>query len=350
MRLADVFACVRVLAHSAAACPIQVYVTSAAGSREQVSKTATTELLERPGPGVTQPELVIQLVSHLALWGECFIGKYRSADGQVGQLEALAPDRMKVELVSGEPRFTYTSDLGHINENLTLDDVIHVRGVTVNGVRGASPITLCREAFGLAKSLTESSAALWANGGKPAGMLKVPAGPQGEEQAANLAKGWESRHGGPKSAGRVAVVTGDVGFEPVSMSLADAEYISTRNLSTAEVARIMGVQPTMINAQVADSLTYATVAQQAEAHVKFDLLPRLRLIEAAMSHDADLCPAPGQYVKFNLDELLRADAATRMGVYKTGIDSGVLTADEARAQEDLPPVNPAEGSEESPDG
>jgi HK97 family phage portal protein len=351
MRLADVYAAVRRLALSAASCPIQVYVKNAVGSREQVTKTATTELLDRPSPGVTQPELVAGLVSSLALTGEAVLGKYRGADGEVAQLQVLAPDRLKVEVIGGEYRFAYTSRDGHINENLTFDDVIFVRMMTgLDGVRGLSPVSQVRESFSLAKSLTESSAALWANGGKPTGILKVPSGPQGEEQAENLAKGWESRHGGPKSAGRVAVVTGDIGWEPVSLSLADAEWIATRNLSTAEICRIIGVQPFLLGAPTGDSMTYANVAMQAEAHVKFDLLPLLRLVEAAMSADADLCPAPGQYVKFNLDELLRADAATRMSVYEKGISNGVLTADEARAQEDLPPLNPAEGREESPDG
>ncbi|HEX5506192.1 MAG TPA: phage portal protein, partial [Thermomicrobiales bacterium] len=240
--------------------------------------------------------------------------------------------------------FKYHAADGKIADNLTRDDVIHVRtGFTLDGIRGVSPIRLCREAMGLSKSLTDSAAALWANGAVPGGILTVPQGAGGDDQAQALADGWNARHQGAKNRGRIAVVTGEVNWQSVAMPLTDAEFIETRKLSTAEIARIMRVPGWMIGAPVADSLTYSTVAEQANAFVKFSLGPWLRLIEEALSADADLFPQPGHYCRFALEGLLRADPAARAAFYQAALDpaKGWMTRAEVRALEDLPPEEEA---------
>jgi HK97 family phage portal protein len=336
--IADVFACVRVLVDGAEMAPLHSYRKTATG-REQVEDTAAAELLDHPAPGVTQPAFIGQLVSNLALWGECFIGIYYAADGSVAQLRPLAVDRMEVELIGGEPRFKYHQAEGRIADNLTLDDVCHIRsGFTLDGVRGASPIRVCREAMGLSKNLTDSAAALWANGAVPGGILSVPQGAGGDDQAQALADGWSARHEGSKNRGRVAVVTGEVNWTSVAMPLTDAEFIETQKLSTATIARIMRVPVWMIGAPVSDSsLTYATVSEQANAFVKFSLGPWLRLIEEGLSASEALFPQPVHYCRFNLDGLLRAEPAARAAFYTAALgENGWMTRAEVRALEDLP--------------
>lgn len=336
--IADVFACVRVLVDGAEMAPLQTYRRATAG-RERVTDAPSAELLDRPAPGVTQPAFIGQLVANLALWGECFVGLFYAADGSVAQLRVLSPDAMEVELVAGEPRFKYLQGEGHIAENLTLDDVVHIRtGFTLDGIRGVSPIRMCREAMGLSKSLTDTASALWANGAVPGGILTVPNAPGGDDQAQALAAGWSARHEGAKNRGRIAVVTGEVDFKPVTMPLADAEFIDTQKLSTATVARIMRVPVWMIGAPVSDSsLTYATVSEQANAFVKFSLGPWLRLIEEGLSACEALFPQPAHYCRFNLDGLLRAEPAARAAFYTAALgENGWMTRAEVRALEDLP--------------
>jgi phage portal protein BeeE len=61
-------------------------------------------------------------------------------------------------------------------------------------------------------------------------------------------------------------------------------------------------------------------------------------IERAITNDADLCPG-STYVQFELDGLLRADAAARAQIYTQALnaDTGWLRRDEVRELEDLPP-------------
>lgn len=336
--IGDVFACTKVLVDGATMAPLHLYRRTTQG-RERVTTGDTATLLDQPAPGVTQPAFIGQTISTLALWGECFAGKYRNPDGSLQQLGLLPPDRMEVELVAGEPRYKYHRPNAAPVERLTRDDLIHIRsGFTLDGIRGASPIRLCREAMGLSKSLTDAASALWANGAVPGGILTVPQGAGGDDQAQALADGWSARHEGPKQRGRIAVVTGEVNWQSVSMPLTDAEFVETRRLSTAEICRIMRVPAWMVGAPSSDSsLTYATVAEQANAFVKFSLGPWLRLVEEALSADADLFPQPAHYCRFSLDGLLRAEPAARAAFYTAALgENGWMTRAEVRALEDLP--------------
>lgn len=334
LAIADCYACVRALADAAASLPLHVY-RRGAGGRERVEGDVA-ELLRNPAPAITQSAFVSQLMAHLNLWGEAFIGRYRNGEGQVEQLAMISPERVHVELRGGMPMYSISDEAGRfvvVGEQ----DVIHVKGLSLDGLRGLSPIRQAREALGLAATLTEHSSRFFSNGARPTGVLKVPPGPAAEELIENLREGFEARHRGAANAGRIAVLSGEIGFEPISMPMADAEFMAQREYSTAEIARIFRVPPWMIGAKSGDSLTYSTVSEQSRAFVTYSLRPWLIAIEQSLT--AALCPpASRSYVQFELDALLRADPATRAEIYTAALngETGWMTRDEVRRLEDLP--------------
>jgi len=93
-----------------------------------------------------------------------------------------------------------------------------------------------------------------------------------------------------------------------------------------------------IDAPTGDSLTYSNVGEQNRALVTHSLRPWMVRIERAISNDPDLCPG-ATYVQFDLDGLLRADAATRSEIYTRALDeaTGWMRRDEVRELEDLEP-------------
>lgn len=334
--LADVYACVRALSDAAVLCPLTCWRDTENG-RVPLSGGRGPNLLRRPAPGVTQSALVAALVQNLATFGEAFLGKVR-AEGEIVQLESLPAERMVVKLDRGEPVYTYFSPLDGPFDDLTTSDVVHIRGMlSPDGLRGASPIGLCREALGLNASLTTAASSLWKNGAIPAGILKLGSGTS--ETLQSLANAWRARHGGPAGVGNIAVVTGDVEFKSVSMPLADAQFIETRRLSTAEIARIMRVPVSVIGGSAGDSSTYRNAIAEAQQLVKFGLAPMLRLIEEAIGADTDLLPGETTGCSFDVDVvLLRADPATRYASYAMGLGAGFLTVDEVREREGLGPM------------
>jgi HK97 family phage portal protein len=335
--LADVLACVRRIADTAASLPLHVYRRSERG-RERV-REGTGELLFRPAPAVTQAAFVAHLMATMALHGEAVIGKYRDEDGDVAQLGLIDPSTVQVEVEGGIPFYGVPDPDTGVFEVLTERDIVHVKSMSLDGIRGLSPIRAAREAVAYSQTLSQLGVRFTRQGSRPSGVLSVPAGSGQEELLDSLREQFESRHGGAPNAGRVAVLSGEVTFSPLSMPLQDAEYIAQRELSTREICRIMGVPPWMVGGSTNDSLTYATVQEQARAFVTFSLGPMLHYVESALSLDVELFPPETRtYAAFELEGLLRGSPGDRASFYTAALDPerGWMTRAEVRVREDLP--------------
>jgi len=339
LAIADAFACVRVLADSISTLPLKVYRRIPAGRVPAGDDSRAVQLLNRPAPGSTSVDLVSQIVTHLVVHGDAFIGKFRS-DGEIVQLGLLDPTQVQVELNGRRVLYTITSG-GQRSEHGP-EDILHIKAMSADGLRGMSPVAQCRSALGLNENLRESSRQYFAQGSRPSGILTTPYG--GTDQIERVAAAWSARHGGVENMHKVAVLTGDVSFTPIAFSADDSQFLQQRELSTREIARIFRVPAWAIDGATGDSLTYSNVQEQARALVTYSLRPWIVRIERAITNDADLCPG-NTYVAFELDGLLRSDAASRSEIYTRALDpeTGWMTRSEIRELEDLAPeANPPE--------
>jgi HK97 family phage portal protein len=336
LTIADAYACIRALSDAAASLPLITYRRTETG-RERIDNH-TAQLLRAPAPAVTQANLVGQMVAHLNLHGNCFTAKYRDADGRIEQLGLLPPDRVTVELKGGMPLYTLRDERGRESTHTT-SDIIHIKALSTDGLVGLSPVRQCRAALGLSSSLTEHASTFFERGGLPPAILSVPGS---NEAVRQLADQWNMGRRRETGWHRVAVMSGDVTFTPVSMPMEDQQFLQQRELSATEVARLFRVPPWVIGAPDGGSLTYSNVQQQAEAFLKFSLQPWLTIIEQALSADTDLFNRV-TYCEFLVDAMLRSDSATRADVYTKALDpvTGWMTRQEVRRLENLDPEREA---------
>jgi len=341
LAVADVFACVRCLSDAAASVPLVPYRKTADGRTRADGRLA--DLLRRPAPGSTQANLIGTAMAHLQLYGNAFLGKFRDSDGRVAEIAPLHPDRVTVELRDGQLRYVVKDGFGRQGEH-GIEDIIHVRGLSTDGLVGLSPVRQCRVAMDLSASLAAHANHFFQNGARPTGILRAPPFPdQAAEDA--FASEFSANEMGLRNAHKIAVITSTLplDFTQLSGPLDDLQFVEQRHLSTAEIARIFRVPPWMVGASSGDSMTYSNTESQALAFVTHSLRPWLVLIEQAISEDADLAPG-ALYVEFLLDALLRADSKTRSEVYTAALSpvTGWMTREEVRRAENLPPEeNPA---------
>jgi HK97 family phage portal protein len=339
LQIADVFSCVRCLSDAAASVPLIPYRRTSSG-RTRLDSGRLYDLLQRPSPGSTQANLTGQMVAHLNLFGNAFLGKFRDANGRLEQLGLLHPERVTVKIVGGEPRYAVTDPKTGRETQHGLDDITHVKAMSTDGLVGLSPIAQCKMAVSLSQGLGEFSEAFIRNGARPSGFLKLGSSRSDNQQLKNLREDLGETHGGARNAHKVAILTGDVEWNPMTGPLDDLQFVQQRHLSTTEIARIFRIPPWMIAAETGSSQTYANVEQQALMFVTYSLRPWLVAIEQAISGDPDLCSA-NVYVEFLLDALLRADSKTRADVYALALDplQGWMTREEVRRLENLDPEN-----------
>jgi HK97 family phage portal protein len=334
MRIADVFACVRLLSDTAASIPLVAYRRTTDGRERYTGRVS--DLLTRPAPGYTQANLIGQIAAHLALYGNAYIGKFRDSAGRVEQLALLHPERVAPELKNGRLIFTVTGGAGE-QTVVGTEDVIPVRALGTDGISGLSPIRQCQMALGLAEGMGEFANAFVRNGARPSGMLVLKGAHVSANQQSGMKQVIDANWKGVRNAHKVAVITGDVEWQPLGIPADDLQFVEQRHLSTAEVARIFRVPPWMIGASAGDSLTYSNTEQQSLSFVMWSVRPMLVAIEQAITADEDLSPSK-VYVEFLIDSVLRADSKTRADVYALALDPerGWMNRDEVRRLENLP--------------
>jgi HK97 family phage portal protein len=335
LAVADVWSAVRCLCDAASSLPLHVYRRTQQG-RERVTSGRLVDLLDKPAPSTSQADLVSSLLAHLLIHGGAYLAKYRQ-QGEVAQLGLLSPEQVTPELENGRLRFRYDPGTGP-QQMLTEADVVYVRGLSMDGVRGLSAVSQAARVIGLSDELVKHALSYFQvsdAGGvpRPAGVLKVNPG-MGETGRQRELEGLraESRAHG------ILVASGEIDFIDIAGNLDSAQFVEQRRLVATEVARAFRIPPHMIGAPTSDSLTYATVEQQSLDFVRYSLTPWLRRIELALSGDADLA-FQQQFVRFEIDALLRPDSAGRASFYTAALDpvTGWMDRSEVRKLEDLEP-------------
>jgi HK97 family phage portal protein len=152
-----------------------------------------------------------------------------------------------------------------------------------------------------------------------------------------MLKDWNARHQGPANKGNMAILYNGAEVKQLGMPLVDAQWIETQERSDELAARIyLGPAASLMSGPAAGS-SFKT-EEETLRFMNFALRPRLARIEGAFRSDMDLFAGTELHPEFHIDDLLRADAATRAEVQHKQVQSGVLLIDEARADEGRPPL------------
>ena len=346
MKSAAVYSCVQVLAQSIGMLPLCVYAIDDAGIRRRATQHRLWALLQdQPNSFQTAVEFFEMMSAHLCLRGNAYALINRNAKGQILELIPLHPDQVSVQMQT-DYRLRYACTLeGGQRMALATGDVFHVRGLTLNGWLGISPIAYAREAIGLAMATERFGAMLFRNGAKMGGVLEHP-GKISKEAADRLRSSFDEAHSG-ENAHRTAILEEGLKWSKVSMTADDSQFLETRKYQRSEIAAIFRVPPHMIGDL--ERATFSNIEQQSLEFVNFTLMPWLHRIEKAIRRDL-LTPAERtrMMARFNVANLLRGDAAARAAYYQSGIQQGWMTRNEARhAESDLGVMlNPLEGLDE----
>ena len=220
----------------------------------------------------------------------------------------------------------------------TQDQVLFVHGISLDGYTAVSMLDKARQAVGLAKSLENQQLQLAAKGGNPSGILTL----QGElaaDRKTMLRDAWNAAYGAGGSGG-IAVLDGGAGFSPVSMSMADSQFIENRRFQIEEVGRIFNIQPLFLGHNAGVNVDGVDAALRL--HVKTCLRPWYIRFEQVLNRDI-LGNAPGFFFDFDEKDLLRGDMKAMIDSFTKGLGAGgaagIFSVNEVRQEFGLNPIN-----------
>jgi len=340
MRLVPVWACVQLIAGALGSLPLRVYRTTADGKKSEVPSHRTARLLASPNPYMAGDELVECAASHLQLWGNAFIFKNK-VNGVVTELWPIDPQRVKItKSAEGYPLYVVDGKKGPF----TADTILHIRGLSWDGLVGLSPIQQAYQGLGNYKAAERFQGRFWANNATPGGVLTHPSR-LSPDAAKRLRAQWTAAHSG-NSSSSTAILEEGMTYVPLTLPIADARLLEQMDASVLDCARMWQVPASMIQTGVAhQSMTYSSTEMEYQHFVRFTLRRWMSRIEKSFMRDPDLFSTNGlggQFsVSFDTSDLTRGDSRTTADIQIALFKEGIVTKDEVRAELGRSPLDPA---------
>jgi len=343
LRLTAVYSAVRILAETVATLPLIVYRRIENDGKERATDYFLYRLLhDQPNEEQTSVEFREMLQGHLALRGNAYTQIDRKM-GRAARLVPLHPDRVEVTRArDGDLLYRVNPDSGSpYTLSRRQGEVMHIRGLSSDGVKGINPIALFREAIGLGLAYEEYSGRLFGNGANINGVLETPQA-MSDDALARFRTLWQKNYGGIGNAGKTAILEQGMKWQAIGIAPKDAEFIISRRFQVNEIARIFRVPPHML--ADLDRATFSNIEHQSLEFIRDTIRPWLVRWEQALTRDL-IPPEDRQeyFVEFLIDGLMRGDLKSRYDSYAIGRNNGWLSANDIRRLENMNPLPPEQG-------
>jgi HK97 family phage portal protein len=338
MATSAVYACVRVLSETIASLPLHVYRRTGQGKEKAIEHNLYYLLHDEPNPEMTSFVFRETLMGHLLLWGNAYAQIIRDGRGRVIGLYPLLPDRMEVgRTKEGDLYYRYLKEGREYL--LRREEVLHVPGLSFDGLVGCSPIAMAKNAIGMALATEEYGSRLFANDARPSVVLEHPGLLKDPEK---IRDSWNKIYRGSENAHKVAVLEEGMSVKTLSMPPEQAQFLETRKFQIEEICRIFRVPPHLV--ANLERATFSNIEHQSISFVVHTIRPWLVRLEQAFNKSLFTGREKGElFTSFVVDGLLRGDYESRMKGYAIGIQNGFMSPNDVRSLENLNPIPEEEG-------
>jgi len=340
MRVAAVYACVRIISGAVATLPLHLKRRVDERIRSEADDLALWSVLKRkPNRWQTPSAFRRMQQAHVLLRGNAFGKIVRALNGDVIEILPIHPDRVVIEQNDDMSlTYVYTRKDGR-QFAFKQSEVMHLPGMTLDGVRGLPVISFARETIGGAMAMEEHGSAMFRNGARVSGVLRHP-GALSPTAHQNLKSSLDEYAAGGSRESKVMVLEEGMEFQQIALTAEDAQWIESRKFSRSDIAMFFGVPPHMIGDTEKSTSWGSGIEQQSAGFVAYTLEDHLTTWEETIN--LNLVQDPKVYARFERSALVRGDIEARWKAYVSGMQWGVWSPNEVRALEDQ---NPRDGGD-----
>ncbi len=250
-RNAVAYRCVRMIAEAAASVPWLIY-----DEGRELDTHPLLQLLSAPNPNQGGAEFMEDWYGYLQISGNSYLEAV-SVAGEVKELYALRPDRMKVVPgPNGWPQaYEYTVSDRTVRFGNDGDDkvsaILHMALFhPTNDYYGMSPLEVAAIAIDIHNAAGSWNKSLLDNSARPSGALvfKGSGGANNltEDQFERLKSELENTYQGAANAGRPLLLEGGLDWKSMGLSPKDMDFIEAKNVAAREIALAFGVPPMLL--------------------------------------------------------------------------------------------------------
>ncbi len=328
LQLLTVYGCNRFICDGISTLPVDVLRRRADGSPEELS---TPSIISQPSPDLDFTAWASQVLTSLLLAGN-FYGYREYQNGRLISVLPLDPEKVKVVRERGRKQFVIEGVY------YSTFEILHIPAAMWPGSDiGMSPLEAARLTIGAGTSVQEFAGRYFGQDGTMPGVIEVP-GDLEPAQTREMASSWARarRKSGEQGTKLPGVLVGGATWKPVGVTNEQSQFLETQGFNQSQIAaQMFHIDPAEMGLPVqGSSLTYTNQEQRNIRKVQVTFLPWIKRLETALT---SFLPRP-QYVKLNVNGLLRGDTTARFQAYATGIQNQFMVPNEARAFEDWQPL------------
>lgn len=226
---------------------------------------------------------------------------------------------------------------------LEASDVLHIHGLSDDGVSGFGLVRIAREALGLALASQQFASAFFGNGTRFGGVLASD-GDLDDTQAEEIRTRIEALHARADRAFRLLVLGAGFKYTQAGTNPTDAQMTELRNQQVEEVARFLNMPLHKLKLATPGAVSYASVEMTDLDYYKGCLLNWIITWEEELNAKLVAPLEQGrQFFKHNANAFLRGDFKTRQEGLAVMHDRGIINADQWLDLEDMNPQPGGQG-------
>lgn len=316
--------------------------------RQRLRDHPVPALFGRPNHHTTSYELIYQLVGDLALYDNAYWMVGEDSGSPSGwRIERIVPDWV-VAVKGGDlfvPDWYVLQPPNGKRMEVPAERVLHFHGWAPASAQGGSPpIEALRQILVEQVHAQAYRQQLWDRGGRVGAVLTRPAGAPAwsDDARQRFSADWRAKWAGDDGtqAGGTPILEDGMTLQKVRFSAHEEQFVEASKLALSVVAGVYHVNPTMIGQL--DNANYSNVKEFRRMLYGDTLGPLLAQIEDRVN--TFLVPRittdSGVYVEFNIHEKLQGSFEEQASAMSTSVGRPWMTANEARARQNLPALGP----------
>lgn len=328
--------CVLIRAGDLAKCPVHIYRVAEDGEQLVQTNHAAERLLREPNGQQTPLEFFETLQASLLLTQNAYAPIRRNGRGEPVELIPINPDRVTLyEAVDGDIYYQVScagnferAQLRGFPDKIPAADMLHLRGLSLNGLVGLSRIWMARDAIGLSMAMEKTASKLFGKGAHPSIILSTDKNITDDVYERTKAR-FEERSGGLDNAGKMMLLGAGIKPIPIQMTMVDAEFAANEKNQIEKIARLFQVPPHRLGLNDGGG---EGILKAHQMYLNNTIALDAKRIEAKLNLLFGL-DGVNEFIEFDLDSFNLADPATRTETARVAVVGGLSTPNEFRRAE-----------------
>lgn len=329
-----VYGCVRIISETLASFPAYVYKWVGQGKEIDFSHPLFPLVHDEASPIHTSYELRELVQASALLWGNGYAKIIRDSNYRPIALDFIPPSKVEPFVSKVAPGIYYKiQDTGEI---IPQRDMIHIHGISFDGISGKSPIQVAKENIGLALAMERFGGDFFLNNASFGGTLSHP-GKLSPNARKNLEESLIKKYTGEGNRFKSLILEEGMKFDAIGIPPEQAQWLSSRKFQIEEISRVFGVPLHLLSSL--DRSTNNNIEAQGVEFVTHTMRPWAIRWESELNRKLFREQEKGKYfTRLNMNALLRGDSASRATYFGKMVEDGIMTRNEVRLLEDLNPL------------